>query len=68
VEFDVVTAACDVPVVLFLFNRPETLAICASGAPAEPLNDLLCALRRAAAFTPAVLPQSGGAGVCMEID
>jgi hypothetical protein len=53
-------------------NPRESLAVlehfCASGAPAEPLNDLLCALRRAAAFAPTVLPRSGGTGVCMEID
>jgi hypothetical protein len=54
-------------------NPRESLAVlehfCASGAAAEPLNDLFCALRRAAADTPAApvaLPQSSGAAVCME--
>lgn len=51
-------------------NPRESLAVLehfrASGAAAEPLNDLFCALRRAAADVPAALAQSGSAAVYME--
>jgi hypothetical protein len=54
-------------------NPRESLAVlehfCASGAVAKPLNDLFCALRRAAAAVPAapfVLTQSSGTGVYVE--
>ena len=54
-------------------NPRESLAVlehfCASGAAAEPLNDLFCALRRAAADMPAAPVAAAAklrAAVCME--